>query len=116
MTGNDLIKKIKQTNLCDCEICVNFSFEGNGSYVVGIEGVSIECTDLNIFIDIGKIDDFIKKDYIEWWNSLSMREQWNLFIKYNPEISNAPATIGINLKDIEKSHIEHIWKSENIVK
>lgn len=29
-------------------------------------------------------------------------------------IADAPANIGLNLNDIEKSHIDEIWQSENV--
>ena len=50
---------------------------------------------------------------LEWWNSLSIRVKWDLFFKYNPTIADAPASIGLNLNDIEKSHIVEIWHKEN---
>ena len=48
-----------------------------------------------------------------WWNSLTIRVKWDLFFKYNPMIADAPASIGLNLNDIEKSHIKEIWSKEN---
>lgn len=48
-----------------------------------------------------------------WWNSLTIRDRWDLFYKYNPMIANAPANIGLWLDNIEKSHIDTIWEIEN---
>jgi membrane protease subunit (stomatin/prohibitin family) len=61
MTGNQLIEKIKETNLCDCEVFVNFTHKGNAGHVVEIKNVSVECTDMSLFIDVGKIDDIIEE-------------------------------------------------------
>lgn len=49
---------------------------------------------------------------LEWWDNLTIRVKWNLFYKYNPLIANAPANIGLNINDVEKSHIVEIWKKE----
>ena len=56
----------------------------------------------------------VRRRSTSWWNSLSIRTKWDLFYKYNPMIANAPANIGLNLNDIEKSHIDEIWQSENV--
>jgi len=61
MKGIELINKIKETKLEDCEISVNFSFNGNGAYIAEIKNIGVECTDLNVFIDIGNIDYLINK-------------------------------------------------------
>jgi hypothetical protein len=62
MTGNELIDRINKTKLGNCEISINFSLNGNGSYVVPILNIIPECTDLNLFIDIGQIDEIIAND------------------------------------------------------
>lgn len=62
MTGNELIDRINKTKLGDCEISINFSLNGNGSYVLPILNIIPECTDLNLFIDIGQIDKTIAND------------------------------------------------------
>ena len=56
----------------------------------------------------------VRQRSTSWWNSLSIRTKWDLFFKYNPMIANAPANIGLNLNNIEKSHIDEIWQSENV--
>lgn len=55
-----------------------------------------------------------KFEVISWWSSLPVRFKWTLFYKYNPFIADAPANIGLNLNDIEETHIIEIWFSENI--
>jgi hypothetical protein len=62
MTENELIDKIKKTNLGDCEISINFSYKENGAYVAEIKDVIVECTDLHLFINIGKIDDMLNEN------------------------------------------------------
>ena len=54
-----------------------------------------------------------KTNALSWWNGLTVRVKWDLFFKYNPEIGNAPASIGLDLNHIEKSHIVEIWCKEN---
>ena len=56
----------------------------------------------------------VRQRSTSWWNNLSIRNKWDLFYKYNPMIANAPANIGLRLCDIEKSHIDEIWQSENV--
>ena len=51
-----------------------------------------------------------------WWDGLTVRVKWDLFFKYNPMIADAPANIGLNLNDINDSHIEEIWCKENETK
>lgn len=60
MTGIELIKKIKETGLENCEISINFTYDNNSAYIAKIKNVNVECTDLNLFIDIGKIDKIIQ--------------------------------------------------------
>lgn len=60
MKGTELIKLIKQTGVEEKEVSINFSYENNGSFVVEIKGVDIECTNENIFINIGKIDKILE--------------------------------------------------------
>lgn len=56
------------------------------------------------------IDD--KKKALNWWNNLNIRQKWDLFFKYNPEIGNAPANIGLRLEDVDDNHIKEIYIRE----
>lgn len=64
--------------------------------------------------DIKLTDDKVRELSASWWDTLTIRNKWDLFFKYNPMIANASSNIGLRLSDIEKSHIDEIWKSENI--
>lgn len=53
---------------------------------------------------------------LNWWNTLTIREKWDLFYKHNPSIAAAPATIGLNINMVEPDHIEEIYNKEQIKK
>ena len=58
MTGEELLKQLKKfdQDLLEKEIYVNFSYKGNCAYLKEILSIDVECTGLNMFINIGKID------------------------------------------------------------
>lgn len=68
-----------------------------------------------------KLTDYLKKTKVynirafaqSWWKTLPTRVKWDLFYKYNPEIGNAPANIGLNLDDVEDDHINEIYIAES---
>ena len=64
MTGIQLIKLIEDTGIEDKEISINFTYENNSAYVCEIQNVSVECTDINIFIEIGSIDKIINNNHL----------------------------------------------------
>jgi len=60
-----------------------------------------------------QVDEKINKYKAElWWNSLGVRAKWDLFFKYNPKIADAPASIGLDLNNINSSHVVEIWCNE----
>lgn len=72
MKGKELIQKIKKTGLENETISVNFSYNGNSAHVFDILDVYTECTDRNLFIYIGKIDEVFPKDtktVYEFWHN-----------------------------------------------
>lgn len=54
----------------------------------------------------------MNKDIDLWWFGLNIRQRWDLFYTYNPEIADAPNTIKMNLNDIYDSHIVEIYENE----
>ncbi len=49
---------------------------------------------------------------LNWWDTLTIKEKWDLFYENNPLIAAAPANIGLNINMVEHDHIEEIYIKE----
>lgn len=54
----------------------------------------------------------MKEQALIWWDTLTIRQKWDLFYENNPLIAAAPANIGLDIKMVEPDHIVEIYNNE----
>src|ERR1035437_5127827 len=92
LTGQQLIDFIVENKMQNAGILITSSCNG---YVkcFGVNKVTIECTDLNIFLDIGEIDDFtdnedgLESSELKWFDTNATRvpsekEEEDVWLKF----------------------------------
>jgi hypothetical protein len=64
MLGKDIITFITERKMKNKEVIINFSYKGNGSFVLKILDVNWDADENNTILNIGKIDNMINiEDY-----------------------------------------------------
>lgn len=62
MKGQEIIDFINENKMNDVDVSVVTSYKGNGALVLNIKRLSIECTELNMFIDVEPIDSYVENE------------------------------------------------------